>query len=126
MTSNLHVCITVIVDKFTYNFTHKTVVLCSYHTVQYLTSSLSQASVDISGGFNAGSVISYTFIYNDGSVFPPTFVVPSANCSASVCEHVFNIPTSSVPPFYTVSVTATNVMGEGPVTISPLICEQVQ
>ena len=83
-----------------------------------MTSLLSQAPADIVGVGLNGSVFSYTFIYNDGSGSPPTFVVPSANCSGSVCEHVFQIPTSSVPPSYTVSVTAINVMGEGPSTTS--------
>ena len=82
-----------------------------------MTSLLSQAPFDIAGGLD-GSVISYIFIYDDGSGSPPTFVVPSANCSGGVCQHVFNTPTSSIPPFYTVSVTATNVVGVGPANIS--------
>ena len=72
-----------------------------------------------------GSVISYTFTYNDGSGSSPTFDVPSANCSGGVCQHVFTTPTSSVPPSYTVSVIATNVVGEGPATISQTIREQI-
>ena len=72
-----------------------------------------------------GSVISYTFTYNDGSGSPPTFVVPSANCSGGMCQHVFNTPTSSVPLFYTISVTATNAVGEGPLTTSQPIREQM-
>lgn len=72
-----------------------------------------------------GSVISHTFTYNDGSGSPPTFDVPSANCSGGVCQHVFTTPTSSVPPSYTVSVIATNVVGEGPATISQPIREQI-
>jgi len=69
------------------------------------------------------SIINYTFTYNDGSGSPPTIVVPSFNCSSGVCKHVFYILTSSVPPFYTVSVTATNVAGEGPATTSQPIRE---
>ena len=72
-----------------------------------------------------GSVISYTFTYNGGSGSPPKFAVPSANCSGGVCQHVFNIQTSSVPPFYTVAVTATNLVGEGPITTSQPICKQM-
>ena len=72
-----------------------------------------------------GSVISHTFTYNDGSGYPPTFVVPSANCSGGVCQHVFTTPTSSVPSFYNVLVTATNVVGGGPATTSQPICEQI-
>ena len=72
-----------------------------------------------------GSVISYTFTYNDGSGSSPTFDVPSANCSGGVCQHVFTTPTSSVPPFYYVLATATNVVGEGPATTSQIICEQI-
>ena len=72
-----------------------------------------------------GSVISHTFTYNDGSGSPPTFDVPSANCSGGVCQHVFTTPTSSVPSFYIVSVTATNVVGEGPVTTLQPIREQI-
>ena len=71
------------------------------------------------------SIISYTFTYNGSSGSPPKFVIPSANCSGGVCQHVFSTPTSSVPPFYTVSVTATNVVGEGPATTSQNICEQM-
>ena len=87
-----------------------------------MTSLLSQAPFDIAGSLD-GSIISYTFTYNGSSGSPLTFVVPSANCSGGVCQHVFNTPTSSVPPFYTVAVTATNVVGEGPATISPPIRE---
>ena len=72
-----------------------------------------------------GSVISYTFTYDNGSGSSPTFVVPSANCSGGVCQHVFNTPTSSVPPLYNVSVTAANVVGEGPLTTSQTIREQM-
>ena len=72
-----------------------------------------------------GSISNYTFTYIDGSGSPPTFVVPSANCSGGVCQHVFPTPTSSVPPSYTVSVMATNVAGEGPATSSQLIREQI-
>ena len=72
-----------------------------------------------------GSVISHTFTYNDGSGSPPTFDVPSANCSGGVCQHVFTTPTSSVPPSYRVSVTATNMVGEGPATTSQPIREQI-
>ena len=67
------------------------------------------------------SIINYTFTYNDGSGSSPTIVVPSSNCSSGVCEHVFYILTNSVPPFYTVSVTATNVAGEGPAATSQTI-----
>ena len=42
------------------------------------------------------------------------FFVPSADCSGGVCEHVFNIPTSNVPPSYTVTVFASNLVGGGP------------
>lgn len=70
-----------------------------------------------------GSVSSSTFTYNDGTICPPTFVVSSGNCSDGVCEHVYDIPTSSVPPSYTVSVITTNVVGQGPATISQPICE---
>ena len=85
---------------------------------------LSQAPVDIAGGFVDGSVISYTLTYSDGSGSPPTFVVSSANCGGQVCEHVFTTPTGSVPSSYTVSMTATNVVGEGPATTSQLIRKQ--
>ena len=71
-----------------------------------------------------GSVISYTLTYSDGSGSPPTFVVPSVNCNGGVCEHVFNTPTSTLPPSYTVSMTATNVVGEGPATTSQTIRKQ--
>ena len=83
-----------------------------------------QPPVDISRSGVDGSISSYKFIYNDGSVSPPTFVVPSANCRSGVCKHVFNTPTSSVPPFYTVLVIAANVVGEGPAVISQPIREQ--
>ena len=73
-----------------------------------------------------GSVISHTFTYNDGSGSPPTFDVPSANCSGGVCQHVFTTVTRSVPQFYTVSVTATNVVGEGPATTSQPIREELE
>ena len=72
-----------------------------------------------------GSISNYTFTYIDGSGSPPTFVVPSANCSGGVCQHMFRTPNSSVPPSYTVSVMATNVVGEGPATSSQLIREQI-
>ena len=88
------------------------------HSSSYMTFLPSQAPADIVGVDLNGSVFSYNFIYNDGSGSPPTFVVPSASCSDGVCQHVFHIPTSSVPPSYTVSVTATNVFGEGPATTS--------
>ena len=42
------------------------------------------------------------------------FFVPSADCSGGVCEHVFNILTSNVPPSYTVTVFASNLVGGGP------------
>ena len=62
-----------------------------------------------------GSVIKYTFLYNNNSGSLPTyFFVPSADCSGGVCEHVFNIPTSNVPPSYTVTVFASNLVGGGP------------
>ena len=79
-----------------------------------------QAAVDIAGDFLDGSVSSYTFTYNDGSESAPTFPVLSNDCNTDgvTCEHVFHIPTSSVPPFYSLSVTATNVVGEGPATTS--------
>ena len=72
-----------------------------------------------------GSIGNYIFTYSDGSGLPPKFVVPNANCSGGVCQHVFNTPTSSVPTFYTVSVTATNAVGEGPLTTSQPIREQI-
>ena len=66
-----------------------------------------------------GSVIKYTFFYKGDSGSPKTnFVVLRADCNGGVCEHMFNVPTSSVPLFYTVSVTATNVVGEGHMTTS--------
>ena len=92
-------------------------------TVLHIASLLSQTTVDIAEGFLDGSVINYTFTYNDGSGSPPTFVVPSADCSGGVCEHFFNVPTSSTPTSYTVSVTATNVVGEGPANTSQPISE---
>ena len=70
-----------------------------------------------------GSVTSYTLTYNDGSGSPSTVVVPSANCNGSVCEHVFYTPISRLPSSYTVSVTATNVVGERPATTSQPISE---
>ena len=90
----------------------------------YVTLSHLQAPVNIAGGVVNGSVLNYTFTYDDGSG-SPTFVLPSANCSGDVCEHIFNIPTSNVPPSYNVSVTATNVFGEGPANTSQPICEQM-
>ena len=90
----------------------------------YVTLSHLQAPVSIVGGVVNGSVLNYTFTYDDGSG-SPTFVLPSANCSGDVCEHLFNIPTSNVPPSYNVSVTATNVFGEGPANTSQPICEQM-
>ena len=86
---------------------------------------LSQAPIDIAGEFVDGSIVNYIFTYNDGSRFSQTFTVPSGDCSGGVCQHVFNIPTSSVPPFYTVSVTATNVVGVGPANTSQPIREQM-
>ena len=71
-----------------------------------------------------GSVINYRLTHSDGSGSPQTFVVPSANCGGQVCEHVFIAPTSSVPLSYTVSMTATNVVGEGLATTSQLIRKQ--
>lgn len=85
-----------------------------------------QAAVDIAGGVIDGSVSSYTFTYNGGSGSAQNFAVLSDDCNTSgfVCEHMFNTPASSVPPFYTVSVTASNVVGEGPTTTSLPIREQ--
>ena len=82
--------------------------------------------MNIAGGVIDGSVSSYTFIYNDGSESAPKFAVLSDDCNTGgfVCEHIFNAPASSVPPFYTVSVTASNVVGEGPAAISLPIREQ--
>ena len=79
-----------------------------------------QDAVDIAGGFIDGSISNYTFTYNDGSESAPTFAVLSNDCNTDsvTCEHVFNIPSSSVPLFYSLSVTATNVVGEGPATTS--------
>ena len=65
-----------------------------------------------------GSIGNYIFTYSDGSGLPPKFVVPNANCSGGVCQHVFSISTISLPPFYTVSVTVKNVVGEGPANTS--------
>ena len=84
----------------------------------------SQAPVD-NAELVDGSVISYIFTYHDGSGSPPSFVVPNAHCVGGICEHVFNPSNGSLPPFYTVSVTATNVIGEGPVTTSPPICKKM-
>ena len=71
-----------------------------------------------------GSVIKYAFIYNDNFGYSPIyFLVPSADCSGGVCEHVFNIPTSNVPPYYTVTAFATNVVGGGPRNTSQPIRE---
>ena len=90
-----------------------------------MTSLQPQAPVNFPGGVVNGSVSSCSFTYKDGSGSPATFVVPSANCSGGMCEQVFNIPNSSVPLFYTVSVTATNVIGEGPANTSQPIREQL-
>ena len=90
--------------------------------INICTSFFSQAQIDL--GAVSVNVFSYTFTYDDGSGSPPTFVVPSANCTGGVCQHVFSVPTSSVPPSYTVSVTATNVVGKGPASISQPISEQ--
>ena len=84
---------------------------------------ISQPPVDIAGTGVDGSVSSYTFTYNDGSASPPKFVVPSASCSGGVCEHTFTIQSSKAPPSYSVSVAATNVIGEGPTTTSQFIRE---
>ena len=73
-----------------------------------------------------GSIGNCTFTYSDGSGLPPKFVVPSANCSGGVCQHVFTTVTRSVPQFYTVLVTATNVVGEGPATTSQPIREELE
>ena len=71
-----------------------------------------------------GSVFKYTFLYNNNSGSLSTyFFVPSADCSGGVCEHVFNIPTSNVPPSYTVTAFATNVVGGGPRNTSQPIRE---
>ena len=84
-----------------------------------MTSFLSQDPVDIAEGLVDGSVVKCTFFYKGDSGSPKTyFVVLSADCSGGVCQHMFNVPTSSVTPFYTVSVTATNVVGEGHMTTS--------
>ena len=83
---------------------------------------LLQSQVDF--GAVSVTVSKYTFTYIGGSGPPLTFSVPSVNCNGGVCQNVFNIPTSSVSPSYTVSVTATNVAGEGPANTSQPISEQ--
>ena len=72
-----------------------------------------------------GSLINYTFTYvrNDGSVNVPTSIVASSECSDGVCVDMFDTGMSSVPPFYTVSVTATNVVGDGNASTSQMIRE---
>ena len=72
-----------------------------------------------------GSLINYTFTYvrNDGSVYPPTSIVPSSQCSDGVCVDIFDTQVSSVPPPNNVSVTATNVVGRGPASTSQMIRE---
>ena len=72
-----------------------------------------------------GSVINYTFTYmrNDGSVYLPTSIVPSSECSNGVCVDMFDTRINSVPPPYTVSVTATNVVGPGNASTSQMIRE---
>ena len=90
----------------------------------YSSSRIRQAPVDISEGFVDGSVVSYTLTYNNGSGSLPPVVVPSANCNGGMCEHVFYATTSRLPSSYTVSMTATNVVGEGPATTSQFIRKQ--
>ena len=90
-----------------------------------LTLLLSKAPVDIAERLMDGSLINYTFTYmrDDGSVYRPTSIVLSSECSDGVCVDMFDTQISSVPPPYTVSVTATNVVGEGNASTSQMIRE---
>ena len=67
-----------------------------------------QPTVTIADGVN-GSADAYIFSYNDVPL-PP---VPSGQCTGGTCRNVFT-PTGPAVSQYTVSVTARNVVGEGP------------
>ena len=67
-----------------------------------------------------GSLISYTVIYSDShsnnSCGLSTILVPS--CERSICSHLFQVSASSCSPSSNINVSmfATNVIGDGPLS----------
>ena len=72
-----------------------------------MSSLLPQSAVNIAAGVD-GSPDAYIFSYNDGD----ESVVSSGQCTGGTCTDEFT-PDPAVSQ-YTVSVTARNVVGEGP------------
>ena len=68
-----------------------------------------------------GSASNYTIIYSDstfGSICGSA-MIPSSVCVGGICSHMFNVFTSSSCPSstgITVTVFATNVLGNGPLS----------
>ena len=80
---------------------------------------MQQESVTTSDGID-GSATSFSIIYSDsrsGSSCGST-VLPSSDCQAGICSHVFQINNSDCPPCVDINITAfsTNVLGNGAIS----------
>lgn len=88
----------------------------------YSMTSCLQEKFFVSEGID-GSATNYTIMYNDStSGRMCDFVTISASlCISGQCSHVFNVPSiCSTITSITIAVFATNVLGDGTMTISTL------
>ena len=75
--------------------------------------------MNISDGIK-GSATSYNIIYSDAnseSRCGSSVIIPGASCEGGICRDVFNISSSlcSLASDITVTIVATNIIGEVPV-----------
>ena len=86
--------------------------------------SLSQEDFAITDSID-GSATTYTINYRDivTDKICCSAVIPASLCEETICSHMFEISTSLCPPFTVISVTvfATNVLGNGPTSIPRII-----
>ena len=95
-------------------------IIIMYYTSYYDITTAHQDSFNITEGVD-GSALSYTISYSDSvsGINCHSTTISASSCDDGICSDVFEASASLCPPLtdITVTVFATNILGNGPTSI---------